>query len=1320
MTCPETLGHDDAVAWVRERDRAWAGEFARVELLCEIPVSEQEFEALSGALSLLARGFGADRFSRWAVNIATHALGVYLVGRGVRSYEAGDYWSAVRRDLGGLPQPSCQLLGEAFTRLLRAHGKPTFRDVPGHRFLKVILSHGGIPHYCRGDYFSLLDDAAFGNRWSGRSASELVSEWRVDSGSLFVHRDRPIERFLLYGGDVSAEFLDRSLEMAIRAREEGVVPLPEELLLPPDLVEAYRAWLQDRGEAPTGVARGAPQLRSLHPQLIYDPFAGVAFRLPDRVHDGGAATRISWELREGVERRSVELVPGRGTDAGWHTVRTSGPATGYEARDTDGRLRRFRGVDRDRPALFFAEDGRQLRDTGATLPRERIWILHRGEQVSVRDARGEPVPEGVVVRNTPFTGGWQGYRATLIDTSESAAHRVTLDDGQAAFPIEGPAPCRLAQEGRARWVYGPAGDPVYARRPDLIIPLERSTGTLRDLEASRWQVRIRTQMPTGEWVPVPLPASQGSMVTGLESLRVEVPAGLDPRLPNAGLFEIHARGPLGRQFRRRIVIAPDLQVDRPLEGRSAAEVTLPEGTKAELRFEGRAQLLGPLVRAGGWHTYTVEAGTGARRVGLRLWYAAAPDRQIHADIDLVVPGIRWALVLDRGAMEWGNEPIDVSSEELLRAGDPCLAVEAASDPWWASAGLSLWIDEDRLQHGGPRDMSYFEGVGRATLGIRPFLDTLRTEGLGRGVVHLDLSEPHDGSLRPASIPTLRVRGRWGAKPVSVTPCVDAADGQPTLHLAWEEPRRMRGRTARLWSLGRPWDPPVELRIPDDAIAQAELALDAPLPGGHYRVELSLSDAWTTGRSVRPACGAPGTLDACLGRYKPVPDGDQASPRSCLEGFLESAASGRPDWGALAPLRPRMEEEEGSREDLELAIRTHLAVVDGVGRVHEQFRREILGQMIRGRIGEALAVLAKVQRTMLERDRADLLALVLECDLVPLTLRRTRVHKSDLSAEVAEGLWALWRPLGLAADLPELRADDEAFRRVLGGLGVGSLHALSAVSKGSELTTADGRRFVVQGIGGDDLRCAQGYVPNLDVPGLWLEVREEAAEDAMVLTRTSDGAWRAEDGTTVGGLLVGDASMAISDGWGKRPTLQEARFPAAALRQQLEWLGPAPTDVLGEARYPHAHAQWLLRIAEDRALREELQSSILVCHGELGPWARRTLEEGRVREEVGEWLASRFALPAEIEVAPGLSIPRVSMLTALEAIWPALCRDPLMPHHRLTDTARSTCQRLMLEVAPEILELDLLRWIVFVSFHHGRITSKSHVDDAPHSEKGSTS
>ena len=179
-------------------------------------------------------------------------------------------------------------------------------------------------------------------------------------------------------------------------------------------------------------------------------------------------------------------------------------------------------------------------------------------------------------------------------------------------------------------------------------------------------------------------------------------------------------------------------------------------------------------------------------------------------------------------------------------------------PSLAAQVLVQYATEAPAQQLAPRRKS----GDRLYFNLREAGDSVAQRDRERIAVELELGHPWlpEKQLR---LPVLVLQSELAQGELHVEECL--VDATWLIQATWTATRRFVNRQLRLWSLSRPWDPPHEHIIADDAAASCELLLPlALLPPGAYRVELAVVDPWSAVLPQLPGRRAPGKADVLLG------------------------------------------------------------------------------------------------------------------------------------------------------------------------------------------------------------------------------------------------------------------------------------------------------------------------------------------------------------------------------------------------------------------------------------------------------------------------
>ncbi|MGC8781692.1 MAG: hypothetical protein ACP5UQ_12595 [Anaerolineae bacterium] len=299
---------------------------------------------------------------------------------------ASDLFLALAGD-GAPCSPDTLELGQAFERICIRLGLT--HEFAGHRYVGAILGHGGIPARSLPDFFEhMLQPSVTKPELAALSTYDLIQEWLTSSAQ--YHVDKPILRFLEYGGKVAEDFVERCRQMARDWAEEGDVPAADELGLPAALADAYHEWVNQSGIT-RSVARGG--LRLKRPAIMLDPWGlGVYVALPEQQLPAAHSLADSWWEVEANGTVDTIRVDARRVDLDLKTrlatATLRGPAPEYKirfyrrARQADAEMLRewrYNGVSPAYPFLAF--DPR----TGGLMP---------AAQAPADTFRVDPVPGG--------------------------------------------------------------------------------------------------------------------------------------------------------------------------------------------------------------------------------------------------------------------------------------------------------------------------------------------------------------------------------------------------------------------------------------------------------------------------------------------------------------------------------------------------------------------------------------------------------------------------------------------------------------------------------------------------------------------------------------------------------------------------------------------------------------------------------------------------------------------------------------------------------------------------------------------------------------
>lgn len=778
-------------------------------------------------------------------------LACHLVAQAIDCYTAGSFWPNF--DIETIPTEQAQL-GAAFIRTLRDRGLETFEGVGQHTYLTPILAHAGMPSYCLQDFFFRLLIPELRKR-PGSSAPELLANWRTRK-TAFAGIDRPVERFLLFGGATAVDLLDRCIDLLSETARTTAVPDAASLGLPQHVVGAFRkGWLAGGHQA--SIAAAASRSAVPSPQVRLDPWdpLGPVMELPAlpssyahetwKVENGGLAEEVPVSILRSQQRR---LLPSRDWSA--TLTRATEPARVYS----------FERLPATGVAVFDAATGLLTRDS-RQIPCERVWLLcPQDTELSGRGKGGEHVPlDGGVDLPRPV-GAWTGFRllevavdglASVVSSRGSGSGQRVEESIRVTWAVGG----RPRLEGRPlERVRTETGLPVFAQPPELRLPHE-------GFAVSAWRVRLRVNNV------------EHNVEVGSPSVQ------LGPALAEAPVAEVRvlATGPIGSDLRT------DFAVVRGLEVAGPSGLVLP---KEPVTLRARVPAG---VRANGIASGTeINLGAGQDTAS---FVVAAEGSELR--LRATVPRLVWAITKPgaEAAQHFEAEVQRVSLDELGRGADWGGAVCVSTRVPGTRLRLELTSpDGTCLQKSGVETAS--PGEGRVLFSLAPFRDTATAHGAA--ALRLDLWVVD----RPAREQVGVLFARVCLKSLQVAH-IPMPDGPHAFSVELVETVHFRRRELRFWSLSRPWEdtPALSLDMPDDLLTSGVLFEPAGggLPSGKYLAEVAIRDDW--GVPERPSRSSPSTSVVAVGdpfaRWAELKHAAERDPVAAIELLLDSGALVRP-------------------------------------------------------------------------------------------------------------------------------------------------------------------------------------------------------------------------------------------------------------------------------------------------------------------------------------------------------------------------------------------------------------------------------------------
>lgn len=837
-----------------EFENAAAPWLRQVTLIGEIPFADIQLRQIEKALSELVRLEGAAQATSFINDRTPCTVACFLVWKGICGYREGNYWEEVCDSVGLPRQNWSQYWGEIFRRVLRRYGLPDFRETGAHIFVTPILIHGGIPDYCLDDFFErLIWPAVTGKLNYTGDLQNLLAEWR--DSSLHYNIDKPVLYFLEHGGKVAADFLERCLDMALTAYEEGDMPASKEFKLPERVPERFASWLKRNsleGSIKPQQSIGSTRYRA--PQILLNAAAGCLLlsfptqKFPRDILEGG---RLAVQLQRNgsflTELPVRAAIKGDLIETDPFEFDFGAPAERWELLLISGEkpLHKwaFDGINQNRPwMIFHGWSGKLL--LARTIAEKDFWIVF-------------PQSWGLSTTVQPIeaTSLFGDYEAKHLNFAKGSFPNIQLlgPKGESvSVPIEWTEVAALITERASRWaarISSGEFEVYWESLPEICIPLP--VGGQGPMIPAHWRLTI---IPAGDTWPAEKREISLQSIFDLSYKKqgcLSVPLK-DPRLLGptpCGRFAIQLRGRLGEDTTFRVCVLPETNFNFPQEGllpdpstgSQDYSFTMESPYLGKLEAEPAIQVEYHASSSGEGKNYRVVVPARSRQALLRSHFFSDKGT-VEMPLEITIPRVRWAVsgAASFGHLKWHDTPIKVSLQEFEEAPEPRLLVQGDFDQ-----------DVNCILHlrgiGQQRSFNLKEGKGGCPLS--PFLDSLRKSGFARTYFDLEIALP--GQTGTTQIPLIQVETRWIIEGLQVKQEPIPNDHKRITFLCWRDKGRVNGRLLRLWNLYSQSTKPIEVSIED---GKSEVVVEKDLSDfshGRYRLEFAVRDPWGGLPSVSP-------------------------------------------------------------------------------------------------------------------------------------------------------------------------------------------------------------------------------------------------------------------------------------------------------------------------------------------------------------------------------------------------------------------------------------------------------------------------------------
>lgn len=785
-------------------ERHIRGQLPLVSLIGELEIGPHD-EIYLQAKSVVSRMAKSGNLTK-IPTIAPCSLCVFLVGEGAFNYSSGAFWDQL--SIGQIQSPNHQrLLGETFLTTLTDLNLEDFSYVHEEenslKFVTPILLHGGVPKNSALDLWKLLLSAV-GEGFD--EADQILAHWRSTRTKLHS-LDKPVRRFLDYGGVFASDLLQRMVDLADyvssldsdEATPQEASQLSQYAGLPTYLVEQLLT---------TDFRTQRKQSFIRRPRISIDPYAGEGPTI-EFPAVANASDKSRWIIRpsasQGIlkaskyDSRTVELAPGDFWEASIEEIDTP-------------KNWRFVGVEGLRLFFFDARTGELLRDQSrlggewvlALSPVSVVFQLSRENTSAI--AEGDELPR--------LSGAWAGWNLRILDLrgiKSLLASQIQFDASETSRSISihsvAATPRILSQP--IDGIIDSSGWPVFDCPPLIQVPLDVAP-------IAAWNLRFTSKY--GDVLERRLiDIAHVDDVFQLSDL-------LGDQAMTAG--ELIVRGPLGSDLRSNLTIVNHLTSTRPTTIVSPVQ-----------EVEVELSATSPIFPQGTFnHSLKFSDGLARQSVSLN-------DGLHLLVISVSIPRILWFLRrIDSPLRTLSNQQLVIGLDDLESRNVDALIVHTGQES----------IAELRLVSGGTviqrtDVVRITPGAGRWSFPLSQFTTTISQSGQNRLTFELDI----DGTI----VVPLSVIARFEVSDLKVDALLDPAQGSTLIHCQWRQNKRFLDREIRIWSITRPWEGPVCRVISDEIADETEVLIEGhDIPAGPYLLEIGVRDPWL--EAERPATVTP--------------------------------------------------------------------------------------------------------------------------------------------------------------------------------------------------------------------------------------------------------------------------------------------------------------------------------------------------------------------------------------------------------------------------------------------------------------------------------
>jgi len=865
-----------------------------IRIIGEIPLSEADLEEIldSARDEIKAKGLSqtTDRLEKYY----PHTFLTMLAHYAAHNDQQG-YWNTLGERLE-TEHIFNYKWHRKFVNACRDYGLFTFtrRDMNNY-YVATVRFHGGIPTYSLPDFFDkMVIPAVTRAEYREVPPKELLPHL-IDTVR-FV--DKPVLDFLENSAEMGMTWFEQCCELARHAKQNYGEVLPKEAV--PDLPLYIFQFFENYNEGLEGT-----RYHWRRPILQIAPYSedtAVILNLPQQaipldLYTKGFTWKISWPgidepiqipckiKRLGHDNLTEEEFYPLSPQSTSVTVSivSRGEREGKESNIQEYRRWTLSLMPPETlpPIIAFRQDCRHISNP-QNLPARPLYLLLPKKSNIVLDGEGylmEALPE--------LVGDWEEWKLEAWDLTDALYIALTVFDPSGGKII--PIAREMAQpglEGGHLFDYQENPDqPLYTHGvPKARMPVRR--GVNKSQALAGWMIQVNSL-----WEAKPKISKHISLLNYLNFVELsgewayfplEELLGKDA----AGIYDVKILGPRGLQSEHRLRLWPKLLVrglsldfPEPEEADQDIQFSIRLQENAELRNQSGAEKV-EIINVD--DTYLINASPEVWRVRLNLLTKAEKETLVRIPVSIPLPRLRWALAEEKipGELPFGQKLLNLSSTRFDQYESSALHIRMCGledineklkcQLVEVSDGFQLLQEAKIYPTGFVRDW--------LRVSLRDFTTTIQETN---ALLQFQLVYKKDWQSDEVRYPLLTITPQLIVENVQLESIDDTI-----WRLSWKADKLLKNRRVMIKSLWKPWESPIELRIPNKNQCKF-LFKEERLTPSYDEVYFYVMNDWVPTLTVPPEGIEPHLVKLCsadqrLTELQNPADGHDAEFRASIE------------------------------------------------------------------------------------------------------------------------------------------------------------------------------------------------------------------------------------------------------------------------------------------------------------------------------------------------------------------------------------------------------------------------------------------------------